>query len=1162
MPCTLTLLFNTLEELQSKELKKFTLYLKQKNLEGCDPIPAGCLENLGVEGIADKLIRFYGDNKALEVTLWILREMRLYNLAVKLDKEIEETQDSSRNPPMKRRHSLTTGYARGEGIRSLSDESTSISSSRPTQSGSVVITPFPTSYTFKKPETINLSLDDTIIKKISERTKRRLKSTECLIEGTDDRKKNFCDVYTELYITDVEVKTQHELRQMDVQSQSLPSTQAAIECNDIFKPSTEPGESIRSIRTVMTKGIAGIGKSMTVQKFILDWKEGNANQDVDFIFILPFRQMNLFIDDQYSLHGLLCKFHPELQDITKAELFDKANIIFIFDGLDESKFRLKFNEKGPFISQITETASVDMLIVNLLKENLLPSASIWITSRPAAAHQIPPQYIDRWTEIQGFNDEQKEQYFRNKIKDRPIADRVMKQMKDSRCLYIMCRIPVFCWILATVLLRRGAKDNQEIPKTLTELFAHFIVIQLTRKEKKNENCEDKDLRHVLKSNKDVILKLAELAYSELEKDNVVFCEEDLKQCKLDIHEDLEKSGMCTEVFVSETVILKKKVFCFVHLSIQEFLAALYSFAMKGQQLHDLLESAVRKSMQSQNGHLDLFLRFLLGFSLESNQKLFKELLTHTHRKPQTASRGQSSASKTPSTSTTSPQRCMNLLLCLLELKDHSLHEEVEEYVKSGELLSPAVCSMLAYMMLVSEKTQEEFDLTKYNTTDKGRVRLVIAVRSCKKGRLVSCGLTKESCEIITSAIQSENSPLKELDLSCNDLLDAGVQVLSQGLSHANCNLETLRLASCNLTDGSCKTLVSVLQSSESHLRELDLTNNDLSDGGVQQLSSALSHPNCKLHTLILAGCNLTGRSCKVLAVALQSGISHLTHLDLTNNDLGEAGVDGLSAALGHLNCKLEILKLSGCLVSERACEVLLSVLTPKPSSLKELDLRYNHTGDSGVTLRSKLQEKGCQLNIDYNAEYWMKPGLRKYACELTLDIKTAHPELDLSEVRKVTRVEEDQDYPDRPQRFDCCPQVLCTEGLTGRHYWEAEWSGSEVVIGVAYRSIRRKAHGADCKIGLNDKSYGLWCEGSRYSVRYDKNKTEVPAPTSDCRRIAVYLDWPAGALSFYAVSSGQLAHLHTFHSRVGDPPRPGFSEPIYPGFWLHFNSYISLRQVI
>ncbi|XP_076118370.1 NLR family CARD domain-containing protein 3-like [Alosa pseudoharengus] len=905
---------------------------------------------------------------------------------------------------------------------------------------------------------------------------------------------------------------------MDVQSQSLPSTQAAIECNDIFKPSTEPGESIRSIRTVMTKGIAGIGKSMTVQKFILDWKEGNANQDVDFIFILPFRQMNLFIDDQYSLHGLLCKFHPELQDITKAELFDKANIIFIFDGLDESKFRLKFNEKGPFISQITETASVDMLIVNLLKENLLPSASIWITSRPAAAHQIPPQYIDRWTEIQGFNDEQKEQYFRNKIKDRPIADRVMKQMKDSRCLYIMCRIPVFCWILATVLLRRGAKDNQEIPKTLTELFAHFIVIQLTRKEKKNENCEDKDLRHVLKSNKDVILKLAELAYSELEKDNVVFCEEDLKQCKLDIHEDLEKSGMCTEVFVSETVILKKKVFCFVHFSIQEFLAALYvfysfstgnlgvlkSFAMKGQQLHDLLESAVRKSMQSQNGHLDLFLRFLLGFSLESNQKLFKELLTHTQETSDSIKRTVQCIKDTINKHNKSTERCMNLLLCLLELKDHSLHEEVEEYVKSGELLSPAVCSMLAYMMLVSEKTQEEFDLTKYNTTVKGRVRLVIAVRSCKKGRL----------------------------------------------------------ASCNLTDGSCKTLVSVLQSSESHLRELDLTNNDLSDGGVQQLSSALSHPNCKLHTLILAGCNLTGRSCKVLAVALQSGISHLTHLDLTNNDLGEAGVDGLSAALGHLNCKLEILKLSGCLVSERACEVLLSVLTPKPSSLKELDLRYNHTGDSGVTLRSKLQEKGCQLNIDYNAEYWMKPGLRKYACELTLDIKTAHPELDLSEVRKVTRVEEDQDYPDRPQRFDCCPQVLCTEGLTGRHYWEAEWSGSEVVIGVAYRSIRRKAHGADCKIGLNDKSYGLWCEGSRYSVRYDKNKTEVPAPTSDCRRIAVYLDWPAGALSFYAVSSGQLAHLHTFHSRVGDPPRPGFSEPIYPGFWLHFNSYISLRQVI
>ena len=226
---------------------------------------------------------------------------------------------------------------------------------------------------------------------ISEQIKTGLKRTENMFEGTEDRKKELHEFYTELYITDGvsdDVKTQHEVRQMEIQSRRESSTQDAIDCNDIFKPSPEPGEPIR---TVMTKGIAGIGKSVTVQKFILEWREGRANQDVDFIFMLPFRKLNVYISDRYSLYTLLRKIHPKLPDIHNIhniELFDKAKILFIIDGLDESKLRLEFNE-GETLSQITETSSVDMLIVNLLKGNLLPSASIWVTSRPAAAHQIP-----------------------------------------------------------------------------------------------------------------------------------------------------------------------------------------------------------------------------------------------------------------------------------------------------------------------------------------------------------------------------------------------------------------------------------------------------------------------------------------------------------------------------------------------------------------------------------------------------------------------------------------------------------------------------------------------------------------------------------------------------------------------------------------------------
>ncbi|KAL2076755.1 hypothetical protein ACEWY4_027651 [Coilia grayii] len=985
---------------------------------------------------------------------------------------------------------------------------------------------------------------------------------EGIEEANSEKKLN--EIYTALYITDVvseEVKDQHEVRQMEVQWK-VESNLESIEFNDIFKARN----ASKKPRTVMTKGIAGIGKSVAVQKFRLDWKDGRANKDVDFIFLLPFRQLNLFIDNKISLYDLLLTFHPQLRGIHDVELLNNAKIIFILDGLDEFKFPLKF--AGASMTNLRNPSTVDVLIVNLVRATLLPSALIWVTSRPAAAHQIPARYVDRWTEIQGFKDKEKKQYFRNKIHDETIAGYLLSRIENSRHLYIMCRIPVFCWILATVILKKGAKDKDDIPKTLTEIYAHFLLIQCTRKEQKNEDYEDQD---VLKTNKDLILKLAELAYRQLEEDNILFREEDLEECRIDIHQDLEKSGMCREVFVSERLFSKQRVYCFVHLSIQEFMAALfvvYSFStgnfevlksldMEGQTLHHLLQSAVRKSLQSRNGHLDLFLRFLLGMSLECNQKLFGSLLAGMQESKESIKHTVQYIKDSLSKRNQSTERCMNLMLCLLELKDSSLQTEIEAYKKSKKILSPALCSAIAYMMLVAEETPDEFDMMSYNTTDKGRLRLVTAVRGCKRGRLVNCGLDKISCKTISSALESESCSLKELELSCNDLGDDGVQELSNGLLHRNCKLETLRLASCNLTGSSYKLLSSALEQPESNLRELDLTNNNLTAEGVQLLAKS------QLNKLILAGCNLTGDSWRLYQL---SSTSHLIHLDLTNNDLGEPGVDKLSEALSHHNCKLEILKLSGCLVSEKACEVLVSVLTSKSTCLKELDLSYNHTGHSGVSLRSKLQQRGCQVIIDPNTEQWMeqwmKPGLQKYACELSLDIYTAHPELKLSEdKRSVTKGEEEMDYPDRPQRFDVCPQLLCAQGLTGRHYWEADWSGPEVVIGVAYESLERKAHGASCKIGLNTVSYGLWCEGGQLSVRYNLNKTNVPVPKFDCSRIGLYLDWPAGTLSFYAVSSETLFHLHTFHSRVGDPPHPGFPEPLYPGFWLQDGSTVSLRQV-
>ncbi|XP_062396638.1 protein NLRC5-like [Sardina pilchardus] len=1429
-------------------------------------------------------------------------------------------------------------------------------------------------------------------------------------------------IYTELYITEGEsegVNNEHEVWQVESASRPQTTEDTAINCNDIFKPL--PGQE-RQIRTVMTKGIAGIGKTVSVQKFILDWAEEKANQDVDFMFVLPFRELNLVKHDQYSLHKLLLDFHPELRELQDGEYKD-CHIVFIFDGLDESRLPLNF-QKNQKKSDMTQTSSVDVLMTSLIQRTLLPSALIWITSRPAASSQIPSQCISQVTEVRGFNDPQKEEYFRKRISDQNQANRIISHITATRSLHIMCHMPVFCWISATVLQQILEQDDgKEAPKTLTEMFIHFLLIQTTRKNQKYQEESETNRQRLLESHKDVILKLAELAFKHLENGNLMFYEEDLRECGIDASEASVYSGMCTEIFREECVFQHKKVYCFVHLSIQEFLAALHLFAsflnknmevlkpfisrksLPDVPLDDLLKNAVNKALESKNGHLDLFVRFLHGISLESNQRLLLGLLTHTHSSPESVKKTIKNL-KIMQRPNISPERCINLFHCLVEMHDSSVHDEIQAFLKAEKgavkQLTLAHCSALAHVLLMSDEVLDEFDLNKYKTSPEGRRRLVPAVRCCRKALLAGCKLTEKSCEIVASALQSANSPLRELDLSQNDLQKSGEKLVSallspnckletlrlvdcklkggflalahkganphlreldinnaelqgsggellhqplnqdctvrlnrcnlkhssfeavasilsfnsqlseldisdcdlqtseekqlsglrspncrleklrlvhckikgrflalilqwanshlreldisdseiqdcgeellhqplnqdcklrliscrlkhssevvvsvlqsyisqlseldmsgcdlqtseekllsglidpnchleklklvscklkggflaltlqwanshlreldisdseiqdcegellhqplnqdckvrliscrlkhsssevvvsvlqsyisqlseldmsgcdlqtseekllsglrnsncqleklrllgcklrgrflalilqwanshlreldisdselqdcggellhqplnhvckvrlisrglkdssrevvvsvlqsyisqlseldmsgcdlqtseekllSGLRNSNCHLEKLRLIGCELTEESCKAVASALQSSIS-LKELDLSHNDLKDSGVQLLFTGLSSPHCKLTTLRLNLCHLSKASCEMMASVLQSAPSHLRELDMSDNDLQDEGVELLCVGLRDPQCKLETLRLSGCLITHEGCSLLSSALKSNPSYLKQLDLSYNHPGDSGVReLTERLNDPSCKLETlryDHGGECRIKPGPRKYACELTLDPNTAHRKLSLSEGnRKVTRVNQQQSYPDHPDRFEGWYQVLCREGLSGHHpercdslgqslvstgqsgryYWEAEWSGGGGVwVAVAYKSMERKR---DCMFGGNAKSWRLECYSINYSARHNDKETAIPAPPSS--RVGVYLDWPAGTLIFYSVSSNTLTHLHTFHST--------FTEPLYPGFYANVGSSVSLCQI-
>ncbi|KAL0152704.1 hypothetical protein M9458_052427 [Cirrhinus mrigala] len=295
---------------------------------------------------------------------------------------------------------------------------------------------------------------------------------------------------------------------------------------------------------------------------------------------------------------------------------------------------------------------------SLVKGKLLPSALIWVTSRPAAANQIPPQCVGLSTEVRGFTDDQKEQYFRKRITDETQASRIISHIKMSRSLYIMCHIPVFCWITATVLqdiLNKNTAEN--ISTTLTEIYIHFLLIQMNMKSQKYDEQDQIERTEHLQLNRELILKLAKLAFEQLKKEYIVFYKQDLEACGIYVSKDTEFTGMIAEIFRKEDGLYKTKVFCFVHLSVQEFLAAVHvficylnknmrelrfffedsqttvrqklKFFFRFVKFHDLTKRATDKAMQSKRGHLDLFLRFLLGISLESSQNLLKGLITHT-----------------------------------------------------------------------------------------------------------------------------------------------------------------------------------------------------------------------------------------------------------------------------------------------------------------------------------------------------------------------------------------------------------------------------------------------------------------------------------------------------------------------------------------------------
>ncbi|XP_051801258.1 NACHT, LRR and PYD domains-containing protein 12-like [Acanthochromis polyacanthus] len=1037
---TSEVLLNILEDLRDDQLSTFQWFLKQPNIVQDLPAITKCrLQTLDRCETVDVMVETYGLQRAVQVTRVVLEKISRNDL-------LQRIPASSSGPEV---HVSDVG----EPSENREPSSSQTEPPLPQTEDETVPVPEPRPIRYYQ-QKLQSNFQHTFL---------------VTTEGWATDEERLVDIYTELYITagrDVHVNTQHEVLQID-KVWKPSDTETQIQPTDIFK---HPSRKDIPIRTVLTNGIAGIGKTFLVHKFVLDWAEERTNQDVHLIFPFTFRALNSLQGKEFGLAELIHFCIPETKDVTVEALnyiftalqssgnssYHKSRfkLLFVFDGLDESRLHLDFDVNNIPSVDITKSTKIEVLLRELISGNLLRSARLWITTRPAAANQIPENLVNTTTEVRGFTDPQKEEYFRKRFKEQASSS-IISHMKTSRSLHIMCHIPVFCWITATVLEELlETREGGDLPRTLTEMYTEFLRFQIghTKEKYGPEKCIQ-----FMKS-------LAKLAFEQLQRGNLIFYEKDLRESGIDVSEASVYSGVFTEIFKAERRRKQEdKMFCFVHLSVQEFLAALHvhqTFINSGINLLEeqqqttswssklfrekvdptvFPQRAVDEALQSPNGHLDLFLRFLLGLSLPTNQNLLPGLMTQTGSSSQTNQKTVKYI-KEKINENVSAERTINLFHCLNELKDVSLVEEIQQSLRSGRLstdeMSPAQWSALGFILLSSGEQLDVFDLKKYSASEEVLLRLLPVVKASKK--------------------------------------------------------------------------------------------------------------------VVLSGCNLSERSCGALSSVLSSQSSSVTELDLSNNNLQDSGVKRLSVGLQSPHCKLEALRLSGCLVTEEGCASLASALSLKTSNLRELDLSYNHPGDSGEKmLRAKMEDPHCRLEtlrVTPAGVRWLTPGLRKYSCQLTVDTNTVNRNLKLSDNnRKVTNVQKDQPYPDHPDRFDWW-QLLCETGLTGRCYWEVEWRGV-VEISVSYRGIRRKGDSDDCWFGSNDQSWSLICSNGGYYVWHNKSEMSIRS-SSVSHRVSVYVDVPAGTLSFYRVSSDSLIHLHTFNTT--------FTQPLYPGFWVWSGSSVSL----
>ncbi|XP_078390098.1 NACHT, LRR and PYD domains-containing protein 12-like isoform X2 [Cetorhinus maximus] len=748
-----------------------------------------------------------------------------------------------------------------------------------------------------------------------------------------------------------------------------------IRTDQLFQSSFSLRKS-KSGSSAAVSGVPGIGKTTMVQKIVYDWATGKIYPDFQLVFSFKFQDLNT-INCRMNLRNLILFFYPYFGNVLGEVWKNPEGLLFIFDGLDEFKYRIDFadnrrNTEPQLMCTNPECwCEVSDIVYSLIQHKLLPGCSVLVTSRPTALHLLKKAEISVWAEILGFVGDERKEYFNKFFEDQTVAAAVFKHVEENQILYTMCYNPSYCWILGLALgpffTQRNMK-HQQVPKTITQLYSYYIYNIL-----KNHGRE-------IESPHDVFLKLGEMAFTGVSEKKIVFRNGDLIQYNLQPSQFL--SGFLMELLERDDSI-QSVVYTFPHLTIQEFVAALAQFLTPDPKDFQKLLS---EADSEEDGRFEIFLRFVAGLSSPQSARPLEEFLSPFLH--QTTCRvidwvKEKVKGQIGNTATEAGKRnLLNTFHYLFESQNKALAQSavgsVETLAFSRLRLTPIDCAVLSHVLGLCD-TIKHLDLHRCYIQCEGLRRLEHVLYKFQKLRLPSNNLGDSGVKLLSAVLRKPGCKIQELDLggnkltdSCaedlasvfnrsltdlnlgnNNLGDSGVKRLSVALRGPDCKIQKLDLLGNKLTDSCAEDLASVFNRS---LTDLNLADNKLGDSGVKRLSVALRGPDCKIQKLGLGGNKLTDSCAEDFASVFNRS---LTDLNLGDNNLGDSGVKRLSVALRGPDCKIQKLDLADNKLTDSCAEDLASVFN---RSLTDLNLGDNNLGDSGVKrLSVALRGPDCKI---------------------------------------------------------------------------------------------------------------------------------------------------------------------------------------------------------